>query len=193
MRLYGKNFQPRFQQQDLADERSFSEQDIQNGAYQTGSEITLSLESQEVSWFLTKNREKGSAEQNSNRADLKRVTDGLRQKWVNNSGANIPLALYYPVNRVVREISLEVPNAPIAKGADAYDEALQGTAINFDSFFKWFRSLEDLENEQRRDNSAFRDGKLEAVRNAISSLLPGFSNLRVRRSPLRMTVSKQGE
>lgn len=193
LRLYGKNLRTGFQQEDLVDERYFSEQDIKNGASHTRSEITLSLDSQEVSWFLNKTLEKGSEKANSDLKDLERVTYGIRQKGKTNEPANIPLALYYPVNRVVREISLEVPNAPIAKGADAYDEALQGTAINFDSFFKWFRALEDLENEQRRDNSAFRDGKLEAVRNAISSLLPGFSNLRVRRSPLRMTVSKQGE
>lgn len=195
VRLYGKNFRSGFQQKDLVDERNFSEQDIKKGGNRTGSEITLSLDSQEVSWSLTKTLEKGSEEANSDLEDLERVTDGIRKKWKTNAGANIPLAVYYPVNRGFRdsELSLEIEESPAIKGADAYDEALQGIAINFNSFFQWFRSCEDLENEERRDNPAFRDGKLEAVRNAISSLLPGFSNLRVRRSPLRMTVSKQGE
>ncbi|WP_442936504.1 AAA family ATPase [Nostoc sp.] len=39
----------------------------------------------------------------------------------------------------------------------------------------------------------YRDKQLEAVREAISLLIPEFSNLRVERSPLRMTVRKQGE
>ena len=43
------------------------------------------------------------------------------------------------------------------------------------------------------NNAAYRDKQLEAVRQAISSLIPDFSNLRVRRSPLRMTLQKQGE
>ncbi|MBW4497810.1 MAG: AAA family ATPase [Oscillatoria princeps RMCB-10] len=193
VRLYGKNFRSGFQQKDLADDRFFGEQDIKNGASQTRSEITLSLDSQELIWALTKTLEKGSAEPNSDMADLKRVTAGIRQERETNAGSNIPLAVYYPVSRGVGDISLQIPNKLITKVADAYDEALQGIAINFNSFFQWFRSCEDLENEERRDNPAFRDGKLEAVRNAISSLLPEFSNLRVRRSHLRMTVSKQGE
>ncbi len=192
---FGNNLLTGFQQEDLVDERDFSEQDIKNGAKLTRSEITLSLDSQEVSLSLTKTLEKGSEEANSDLEDLERVTYGIREKWKTNAGANIPLAVYYPVSRGFRdsELSLEIEESPAIKGADAYDEALQGIAINFKSFFQWFRSCEDLENEDRRDNPAFRDGKLEAVRNAISSLLPGFSNLRVRRSPLRMTVSKEGE
>lgn len=50
-----------------------------------------------------------------------------------------------------------------------------------------------MENEERRDNSAYRDRQLEAVRQAIASLLPGFSSLQVRQSPLRMTISKDSE
>lgn len=53
--------------------------------------------------------------------------------------------------------------------------------------------MEDLENEERRDEPEYRNPQLEAVRQAIGELLDGFSNLRVRRSPLRMTISKQGE
>jgi predicted ATP-binding protein involved in virulence len=190
---FGNNLRTGFQQEDLVDERLFSEQDIKKGAKLTGSEITLSLDSQELSWALTQTLEEGSKKSNSNLAELERVTGGIRQKGKTNEPANIPLAVYYPVSRGVGDISLQIPNKLITKVADAYDGALQGKAINFEPFFQWFRDWEDLENEQRRDNPAFRDGKLEAVRNAISSLLPGFSNLRVRRSPLRMTVNKQGE
>ncbi|WP_375476816.1 hypothetical protein [uncultured Nostoc sp.] len=50
-----------------------------------------------------------------------------------------------------------------------------------------------MENEERRDNPAHRDKQLEAVRKAIYSLIPDFYNLRVRRSPLRMTVRKQNK
>ncbi len=43
------------------------------------------------------------------------------------------------------------------------------------------------------DNSNFSDPQLEAVRNALSKILPDFSNLTVRRSPLRMEVEKNGK
>ena len=47
--------------------------------------------------------------------------------------------------------------------------------------------------KKRRDNPDYKNQQLEAVREAIYSLIPAFSNLRVRRSPLRMTVTKDGE
>ncbi|MFM9267510.1 hypothetical protein [Tychonema sp. BBK16] len=51
-----------------------------------------------------------------------------------------------------------------------------------------------MENELRLNASnEYRDRELEAVRDAIANLLDGFANLRVRRSPLRMTVEKQGD
>jgi predicted ATP-binding protein involved in virulence len=37
----------------------------------------------------------------------------------------------------------------------------------------------------------YRDRQLEAVRQAIQLLMPGYTDLRVRRLPLRMTLSKQ--
>ncbi|WP_421656485.1 AAA family ATPase [Leptothermofonsia sp. ETS-13] len=48
-----------------------------------------------------------------------------------------------------------------------------------------------MEAEYLRDDSTYRDRQLEAVRTAIPQFLPGFSDLRVRRSPLRMTIQKQ--
>ncbi|MFM8296677.1 MAG: AAA family ATPase, partial [Microcystaceae cyanobacterium] len=47
-----------------------------------------------------------------------------------------------------------------------------------------------LENENRLDNIHYQDKQLEGVRVAINKLIPEFSNLRVRRNPLRMTVNK---
>lgn len=76
---------------------------------------------------------------------------------------------------------------------DAYKQALTGGRIDFKSLFEWFRNREDLENELRRNETDYRDRQLQAVRQAISSLIPDFSDLRVRRSPLRMTVTKQGQ
>ncbi|WP_317616588.1 AAA family ATPase [Nostoc sp. 'Peltigera membranacea cyanobiont' 232] len=88
---------------------------------------------------------------------------------------------------------MEITETHSLKQIDAYDQALNGVQISFHRFFQWFRSLEDLENEERRDNPDFKTQQLEVVRQSIYSLIPGFSNLRVRRSPLRMTVRKQGE
>jgi predicted ATP-binding protein involved in virulence len=116
----------------------------------------------------------------------------------------LPLAVYYPTNRAVLDIPLKIRTKHSFEPITAYDEVLTGGQIDFRRFFEWFREREDLENEIRLlrlyDSdlrlSYFdqdRDRELEAVRYAIANLLDGFSNLRVRRSPLRMTVNKQGE
>jgi predicted ATP-binding protein involved in virulence len=125
-------------------------------------------------------------------ADLNKPVEKLNNMLGMFTEKNIPLSVYYPVNRAVMDMPLKISKVNF-KQVDAYKHSLTGGRIDFKSFFEWFRKLEDLENEQRRDNYNYRDKQLEAVRQAISSLIPDFSNLRVERSPLRMTVKKKGE
>lgn len=180
-------------ERDLAKGRYYKEQDIKIGNNQTYNEITLLLDSQEVNWSLTTAQEVRGIVTGINLSELESVTNDLRRQWQVSPEANLPLAVYYPVNRAVLDITLEIPKKNHFAQIDAYEQAIAGTQIGFVNFFQWFRLLEDVENEERRDNLDYRDHQLEAVRQAISSLMPGFSNLRVRRSPLRMTATKQGQ
>ncbi|KAB8317460.1 AAA family ATPase [Tolypothrix campylonemoides VB511288] len=124
---------------------------------------------------------------------LEKVVDEINSQLANNENASIPLPVYYPVNRAVLDMPLEISEEYLMTQRNAYDQALTGGRIDFKGLFEWFRKREDLENELRRDNPSHRDKQLEAVRGAISSLQPDFSDLRVERSPLRMTVKKQGQ
>jgi predicted ATP-binding protein involved in virulence len=183
-------------QQELANGRIFGQKDIKNGQKKTHNEITISLTNQEVTWSINSFRIGGSTglEVNKALAELEPVTNNMRRQWEENPEANIPLIVYYPVNRAVLNIPLETPEKEYSfKQIDAYEQELNELQINFSNFFQWFRGEEDLENEERRDDSDYRNRNLEAVRQAIYSLLPGFSNLRVRRSPLRMSVTKQDQ
>ncbi|MEC4814450.1 MAG: AAA family ATPase [Scytonema sp. PMC 1069.18] len=123
---------------------------------------------------------------------LTEAVDNINSQLTADEKANIPLAIYYPVNRAVLDMPLEISDEHLFTQRNAYDQALTGGRIDFKGFFEWFRNREDLENELRRDNVGYRDTQLEAVRRAVSSLQPDFSDLRVERSPLRMTVKKQG-
>jgi predicted ATP-binding protein involved in virulence len=67
---------------------------------------------------------------------------------------------------------------------------LEKKTITFDVFFEWFKYIEDLENERIRDDANYQDKKLVAVREAVYSLIPDFSDLRIRRDLLQMTVNK---
>lgn len=62
---------------------------------------------------------------------------------------------------------------------------------NFRTFFEWFRQREDIENENlRHGTGSDPDAQLEAVRQAVESILPGYARLTVRREPLRMEITK---
>ncbi|WP_449418062.1 AAA family ATPase [Phormidium nigroviride] len=190
--------------------RFFREEDIKNGCNDTENGITIELDgSQEVSWSVTNNENdiiieldgsqevswsiKNNDKKNQNFAQLKEVIKNIRNQWKSSSQANIPLAIYYPTHRSVLEIPLEIQEGYSFKQIEAYNQALDGIQIGFDSFFQWFRTMEDVENEELRDNREHRNRNLEAVRQSIYLLIAGFSDLRVRRSPLRMTVKKQGQ
>ncbi|MEG3967216.1 AAA family ATPase [Microcoleus sp. T2B6] len=175
--------------------RSFNEDDIKKGCKETHNEITISINDwPEVVWSLTKVSKGRSKDTSSNLGELKRVVDRIHSELEANSYAALPLAVYYPTNRAVLDIPLKIRTKHSFEQITAYDEVLTGGQIDFRRFFEWFRDREDLENEVRlNDSDQYRDRELKAVRYAIANLLDGFSNLRVRRSPLRMTADKQGD
>lgn len=78
---------------------------------------------------------------------------------------------------------------------DAIVGALGTASPGFDDLFRWFRDREDQENAEkvRRASLAWSDPQLDAVRAAVSAMLPGFSTLRVDRAALRMVVAKGGD
>ncbi|MDZ7967224.1 MAG: AAA family ATPase [Nostoc sp. DedSLP03] len=173
--------------------RDFSDQDLYNGYKETFNEITTLLNSQKVNWFISKVQKGKNTVTRSDFEKLETAINEIRHLLESNSETSLPLVVYYPVNRAVIDIALEIQDEHSFEQIDAYDQALNGVQISFNSFFQWFKVLEDLENEERRDIPEYRNHQLESVRKAIYSLLSGFSNLRVRRSPLRMTVKKQGQ
>ena len=171
----------------------FDEQDINNQEQGLQIDLELLLDSQLLP--VTLMLERGFID-----SDSREIKEGFYELILNKMRtrpeANIPFFIYYKTNRAVVDISLESPKVrPLFfPQLAAYDGAMTGGKVVFANFFTWFRTQEDLENEVRlNDNPAHRDRKLEAVRMAITSLMPDFSDLRVKRSPLRMTVIKQGQ
>jgi|GEM_PF-1218269 len=62
-------------------------------------------------------------------------------------------------------------------------------------FVRWFKDREDIENEQRvaRGDLGLQDPQLKAVRDAVAGLMPGFSRLRIQRSPRPVMVITKGD
>jgi len=117
------------------------------------------------------------------------------------------LAMYYPTTRKAapdlrtRWKSHEPDDGgPVGAPAetvpsDALIGALTDGAVGFHDLFRWFRDREDDENAEKvaRASLAWVDPQLDAVREAVTRLLPGFTRLRVDRKALRMAVDKGGE
>lgn len=118
---------------------------------------------------------------------------GLAERLENDPRASIPIVAAFSVNRAVLDIPLRLRGKAPSEQLNALDDAAAATNRNFRQFFGWFRDREDLENEMRLRDPRHRDPQLQAVRLAVEGLLPGFSGLRVRRSPLRMVLEKNGQ
>jgi len=184
--------------------RPISETDITNGKSYASIELCCLDEDRNVEWRLSKSRMgHRSTEERSNLTDLKEFAELIRKNIASEpENVNLPLFVYYPVNRSVLDIPLRIRGKHRFTLFAGYDDALISGA-NFRTFFEWFREREDLENENRKYRHAFPalrpegfvfpDPQLEAVRSALKQFLPEFENLSVRRNPLRMEVEKKGK
>ncbi|MGL5920926.1 MAG: AAA family ATPase, partial [Bacteroidales bacterium] len=108
---------------------------------------------------------------------------------------NIPVVVHYGVSRVVVDIPLRIKNKHAFDLLETYTGSLNGSA-NFRDFFEWFRNQEDLENERYRQDDTIGEPfqrELNAVRNALSRFMPEYTDLHVRRNPLRMVVRKNNQ
>lgn len=184
--------------------KSLSEDDITNGKSTSTIYASVQADNNIMHLRLAKSRKgHGSPPQPSSFTELSEYTKMIQKAIVADScNVQIPLFVHYPVNRAVLDIPLRIRDKHTFDLLTAYDDALTGGA-NFRRFFEWFREREDLENEQRKyqyqtnlwqsDQFCFPDPQLEAVRQAVAAILPDFENLTVRRSPLRMEVTKKGQ
>ena len=188
--------------QSRASGRPITENDVANGTNVSRIELLCIDGKQEVFWKLVKHRKTYMKELGkSDLSVLSNYTTQMRLKIEEQEeNLNLPLFVYYPVNRAVLDIPVRIRKTHRFNLFAAYDEALTSGA-NFRTFFEWFREREDLENENRKykdalfkpDDFQFPDFQLEAVRRALNEFLPEFKNLTVRRNPLRMEIEKNGK
>jgi len=181
--------------------RPVDEADITNGKATAVIEMDCQTEFGAVSWKLAKSRTGHAADDKSSLQALSDYAKSMQNRITETQEqVNLPILAYFPVNRAVLDIPLRIREKHRFTLMSAYDDALTSGA-NFRTFFEWFREREDLENENRKyqgdvvkpEGYAFPDRQLQTVRLALTGFLPEFSNLTVRRNPLRMEVEKLGQ
>jgi len=173
----------------------YRESDIYNGAKETRNQMTVVFEGHEATWInVIGKKGKPFFHSLEQLEQLNSIVEKIQSNLAENPQTGIPIIVYYPVNRAVFDvdISLNITEKPDFHQLTALYLPFSGQSMDFQAFFEWFRNREDIENEERLNNEdTYRDKQLEAVRKVIQSLMPGYCDLRVRRLPLRMTLSKQ--
>jgi predicted ATP-binding protein involved in virulence len=149
-----------------------------------------------TTWAIARNRKAGKhpEERSSDLDQLNAHTSLFNGRMLhaeaNHRATHLPLAVYYDVHRAVLDVPLRVKEKLKNTPREAYHDALGHGGTDFRGFFAWFRDREDAENERIRDEPAYVDRDLQAVRAAVEGFTQ-FTDLRIRRKPsLRMTVKK---
>ena len=166
-------------------------EDIRFGASRTEISLSIEFKGSEKIWYL--NRGLGRNDNKLSKSQtllLNEVSSYFADTYIDDDCANMPIFVNYGVHRVVLDIPLRIMKNHSFDKTSAFEKAVE-SKIDFRTFFEWFRNQEDYENEIKvTKNSDYKDVSLEAVRSAVYKMLKEFSDMRVKRSPLRMIVTK---
>lgn len=126
----------------------------------------------------------------------KKLYDTFLEQYISmygNENEDIPIFVNYGTNRSVLDIPLRIRNKHQFSKWTALERAIENE-LDYRTFFEWFRNQEDYEAELIREQQDFsyRDVSLQCVRKAVQAMLPEFSDLQVKRNPLRLSVTKNG-
>lgn len=124
----------------------------------------------------------------------KKLYDSFLEQYISMYGdgiKNIPIFANYGTNRSVLDAPLRIRNKHQFSKWTALERAIEND-LDYKTFFEWFRNQEDYEAEliRERQDFSYKDKSLQCVRAAVQAMLPEFSDLRVKRNPLRLSVTK---
>ncbi len=185
----------------------FGENDISNGFQETINELTISYSefsqvfSRDIKLlyyfaYPSSSEEPRKDFQRSNFDDVENFKIFISSLINNNPNKSIPIAICYSTKRAVTGYRfsdpLGIPNTAKLSQIHCYTDATNQREINFDTFFSWFKDNEDLEQEIRLDGDfSYQDPQLNFVRKAIISILPDYTDLKVKRSRMQIVLKKQ--
>lgn len=178
--------------------KAIGELDIREGQHRAS--LRCQIESrQSRSEFSIAKAQRGFPAVKSELAEATSLAEAIASEYQKRengaTGLSLPVFVAYPIHRAVLDIPLRIRTKHSFGMLECYDNALEATTA-FRLFFEWFRKQEDVENEalaskQRQGTTdPYVDPALEAVRKALETFLPGFSNFRIRRQGLAFLVDK---
>ena len=159
-------------------------------------EISTELELGGESFSLQKEYIKARPGKGASVASHKKLYDAFIDRFMHMYGADdvpMPIFVNYGTNRSVLDIPLRIRKKHQFSKWAAFERALENE-LDYRTFFEWFRNQEDYEAELVREHQDFSytDVSLQCVRRAVQAMIPNFSDLQVKRNPLRLVVKKDG-
>ncbi|PZU95273.1 MAG: ATP-binding protein [Pseudanabaena sp.] len=187
---------------------SFGENDISNGSLETINELIFSYSefSQEFSRdikllhcfaYPSSSEEPRRDSERSKLDDVQTFKQFINDQISSIPNKSIPLIACYSTKRAVTYYRLSggdplSPNVAKLSQVNCYTDATNQYKIDFETFFLWFKHNEDLEQELKLDGDLnYQDYQLNLVRKAIVSILPDYTDLKVRRSRMQIVLKKQ--
>lgn len=165
---------------------------VRNGAasLEISAQVELDGECFELKKGYTKARPGKSAASFPNKKLYDKFIASFEEKY-SDEKVSIPIFVNYGTNRSVLDIPLRIRNKHVFSKWTALERATENE-LDYRTFFEWFRNQEDYEAEliKEKCNLNYKDKSLECVRKAVETMLDGFTDLKVKRNPLRMTVTK---
>lgn len=175
--------------------KSLTPEKIHYGCSQQLVQATLELNGQSYTLYrvYSKARPGKNAVATYSRKEYERFVKDFVELYLRDDETDMPIYVSYGTNRSVLDIPLRIRTKHQFSKVAALEHATDNK-LDFRTFFEWFRNQEDIENEHIRESgdTNYHDRCLESVRTAVQSMLDGFTDLRVKRNPLRMVVKKAG-
>ncbi len=125
--------------------KHISEDDIRNNELYSSIQTFVETQNNIFKWKLVKTRKGESTQKKSKLSEVSQLANFFKTQL--KEKGKLPVIAYYPVNRVVKDISPEISSKDNFYVLDVYENAI-GVKANFQSFFEWFRLQDDILNEK---------------------------------------------
>lgn len=169
--------------------KSIHKDDIRVGAQYCFLSVMAEHDGIHASWSLYKTKQASHPEpqKQTDLEQLNRFVEQIQSSFEKEK----PLLSYYGVNRNVNSVRYDKSLSKKKKDLSIFESS---ASANWKSFFNWFYESENEENRMKVwFNPKYHNEALDAVRDCLSDVFPGYSNLRIEDKPTRLVIQKNNQ
>lgn len=169
--------------------KSIHKDDIRIGAQYCFMSVMVEHDGIHASWSLYKSKQASHPEpqKQTDLEQLNRFVEQIQSSFEKEK----PLLSYYGVNRNVNPVRYDKSLSKKKKDLSIFDSS---ASANWKSFFNWFYESENEENRMKVwFNPKYHNEALDAVRDCLSDVFPGYSNLRIEDKPTQLVIQKNNQ